>query len=245
MTDTPSVRFRVHRYKQGDATSHFDGFEVPVGQRTTVLDGLVAIRNGQDPSLTLRHSCFHASCGTCGMRVNGREVLACVTNVRELGTDEVVVEPLSNAPLVSDLVVDMSEFYARFNAAQRPLVRESELVPGATPAEGVAYANRYEDCIECGICVSACPITATDPLYLGPAALAAADRVIEEPRGSDVPWAFRIADDEHGAWRCHTAFECTEACPSNVDPAGHIMHLRRALTFGGRAGAAVAQEARR
>ncbi len=227
MSDTTA--FRVHRYKQGDAASHHDRFEVPIGPRTTVLDALTAIRRTQDPSLTLRHSCFHASCGTCGMKVNDREVLACVTNVRELGASEVVVEPLDNAPVVSDLVVDMGPFYARFNAVERPLVRESELVPGSHPAPGIAHSMRYEDCIECGICVSACPIAGTDPTYLAPAALAAADRVREDPRGGDVAFVMRLADDPHGAWRCHLAFECSEACPSNVEPAVHIAQLRRSL----------------
>ncbi len=225
-----TVTFRVQRFKQGDPASHYDTFQESTDPRTTVLDVLTRIRRVEDPTLTLRHSCFHASCGTCGMKVNGREVLACVTNVRELGTDEVVVQPLDNAPLVSDLVVDMGPFYARFNAIDRPLVRESELVPGSHPAEGIPHAERYEDCIECGICLSACPIAATDPEYLGPAALAAADRLREEPRGQQVPPALRLADDPHGAWRCHVAFECSEACPSNVDPAGHIMSLRRSLT---------------
>jgi succinate dehydrogenase / fumarate reductase iron-sulfur subunit len=244
MTDSPSATFRVRRFKQGDAASHFDRFNVPVGPRTTVLDGLVEIRKKQDPTLTLRHSCFHASCGTCGMRVNGREVLACVTNVTELDASEVVVEPLANAPLVSDLVVDMSDFYARFNAMERPLVQHSELVDGSHPAEGIDAPQRYEDCIECGICVSACPITATDPRYAGPAALAASDRVRVEPRGADVPWVLGLVDSEHGAWRCHAAFECSEACPSSVDPAAHIMRLRRSLMFGARADAARSTGAR-
>jgi succinate dehydrogenase / fumarate reductase iron-sulfur subunit len=227
MSDT--VKFRVYRHKQGDASPHYDSFEVEAGPRTTVLDALTSIRREQDPSLVLRHSCFHASCGTCGMKVNGREVLACVTNLHELGSSEVTVEPLDNAPLVSDLAVDMGDFFARMNAVGRPLVRESELVPGSHTAPGIERAVRYEDCIECGICLSACPIVSTDPDYLGPAALAAADRVRQEPRGGDVGFVLRLADDPHGAWRCHAAFECTEACPSNVDPAGHIMQLRRSL----------------
>lgn len=228
MSET-TVQFRVHRFKQGDAAPHHDRFEVEVGPRTTVLDGLVAIRRSQDPTLTLRHSCFHASCGTCGMRINGREQLACVTNVRELGSGEVQVEPLANAPVVSDLVVDMAPFYARFNPMERALVRRSELVKGATPAPGIEAPERYEDCIECGICVSACPIAGTDPQYLAPAALAAADRTAEEPRGANVASVLRLTDSEHGAWRCHMVFECSEACPSNVDPGGHIMHLRGTL----------------
>ncbi len=220
------VRLRVHRRKAGDPAAHFDRFEVPVGDHATVLEALVAIRTKQDPSLTLRHSCFHASCGTCAMRVDGREVLACVTPVAP--GQEVVVEPLANAPLVSDLVVDMAPFYDRFERAGRALVRQSEILTEAERPDGIDVMTRFEDCIECGICVAACPIAGSDPRYLGPAALAAAWRVVAEPRDGDGRAALRITDDEHGSWRCHVAYECSEACPSNVDPAAAIMLLRRA-----------------
>lgn len=223
-----ATTFRVFRFKAGDTRSHYDRFEVETGPATSVLDALVAIRRFNDPTLTLRHSCFHASCGTCGMRVNDREVLACVTKVADLHATEVTVEPLANAgPLISDLVVDMGPFYQGFDAADRPLIRASELAAGSRPAEGIAAAGRFENCIECGLCVSACPITATDARYIGPAALAAAWRVVAEPRTSSAGRALAMADVEHGIWRCHTAYECSEACPSNVDPAGAIMQLRR------------------
>jgi succinate dehydrogenase / fumarate reductase iron-sulfur subunit len=224
---SPTTRFRVFRYKHGDRAPHEDAFQVEVGPRTTVLDGLVAIRTRQDPSLTLRHSCFHGSCGTCGMRVNGQEVLACVTNVRELGGSEVRVEPLLNAPLVSDLVVDMAELNERLVAFDRPLMRASDALPQSQPPDGIEAYMRFEDCIECGLCVSACPIAASDARYLGPAALASAWRIVEEPRGHDPARALHLADGEHGAWRCHHAFECIEVCPTNVDPAGDIFKLRR------------------
>jgi len=230
-TPTRPVRFRVHRRKAGDSGGRYDSFEVQLDEQRTVLDGLVAIRKEQDPSLTFRHSCFHASCGTCGMRVNGADVLACVTKVADLGPT-VTVEPLANIPLVSDLVVDMGAFYGPFSRAGRPLLRESELVPGSQRAEGIDVLTRYEDCIECGICVSACPLTGSDPRYAGPAALCAAGRVIEEPRDADRLAALRFADGSHGVWRCHVAYECTGACPSNADPGAHIMRLRRAATAG-------------
>jgi succinate dehydrogenase / fumarate reductase iron-sulfur subunit len=220
-----TARFRVHRRRAGENAPRYDSFEVPVGDDTTVLEALVAIRRGQDPGLTFRHSCFHASCGTCAMRVNGREGLACVTKVGRAA--EVTVEPLANFPVVSDLVVEMDPFYDDFEQTGRALVRASESVPGSHPPEGVDAATRYEDCIECGICVSACPIAGTDPSYLGPATLAAAWRTYAEPRETMPLAALRLADDEHGIWRCHVAYECSEACPSNVDPAGSIMRLRR------------------
>jgi succinate dehydrogenase / fumarate reductase iron-sulfur subunit len=234
MSTPPTVLLKVFRSGPGDR-ARYDEFRVPVGARTTVLDALLAVRRRHDPSLTLRHSCLHGSCGTCGMRVNGREVLACVTRLDGLG-DPVVIEPLAGAPVVGDLVMDMTGFYRRLEPAGRPLVRASERseedVEAASPASGPGDLpedlERFEDCIECGLCLSACPI-AGDPRFLGPAALSAAERVLAEPRGAD-PRAVRgWADDAHGAWRCHAAFECSAVCPAGVDPGRAIMRLRRRL----------------
>jgi succinate dehydrogenase/fumarate reductase iron-sulfur protein len=228
--DTDERRFRVFRYKRGDPTSRFDTFDVPVGQKTTVLEALRWVQLHRDSTLALRHSCFHASCGTCGVQVNGREVLGCVTPVRDLGRI-VTVEPLANIPVLTDLVVDMREFYERFPDVVA-ITRASEALPTAIAPDGIGTYTRYEDCIECGLCLSACPVSATSDEYVGPAALAAAQRLLEEPRGVDPSEILDWADDPVGAWRCHAAFECTEACPSNVHPAERIMALRGTLVGG-------------
>lgn len=224
-----TVTFKVFRYKQAQERARFDTFDVVVDEDTTLLIALQDIRRDQDPTLMLRHSCHHASCGTCAMIVNGQEMLSCVVKVLELNTPTVVVEPLRNIPLISDLVVDMDDFYARMNPADRPYVRHSEFLPTAVPPDGFEQYTRYENCIECGACVSACPIMGTDEDYYGPAALAAAWRVVEEPRGKDPQRALQWVDNEKGCWRCHVAYECTEVCPSDVDPGGKIMALRGEL----------------
>jgi succinate dehydrogenase / fumarate reductase iron-sulfur subunit len=246
MTETAveprTTRLVVSRRKEGDdpAELRYDTYDVAVGPRTTILDALVAVRRELDPSLTFRHSCFHASCGTCAMRVDGREGLACVTPVP--AHDQVTIEPLANLPVVSDLVVDMNVFFDDLNETGRPLVRTSEMIPGAALADGIDELGRFEDCIECGVCLSACPVAGSDPRYVGPATLAAAWRVVEEPRGLPTGPVVRLMDDEQAAWRCHLAWECSEACPSGVDPAAAIMRLRRSavaararrlLSFGG------------
>lgn len=227
---TRTRRFRVFRYKRGDRGPRYETFDVPVEARTTVLDAMRWIQLHVDPSLAIRHSCSHASCGTCGVRVDGREVLMCVTPVEDLGR-EITVEPVANLPVLTDLVVDMRAFYARY-PDEHPLVRESELLPGAKTPEGIATYVRYEDCIECGLCLSACPIAATDDRYVGPAALAAAERIVEERRGADLAALLAWADEPDGVWRCHAIFECTRACPSDVRPAERIMTLRGMLARG-------------
>lgn len=227
--ETQTRTVRVYRFKRGDGAEHFDEFEVPVGPQTTVLDALRWIQLHEDPTLALRHSCLHASCGTCGVKVNGREQLACVCSLADVA-DPITVEPLDNLPVITDLVVDMGEFYARF-PDEHPLVRSSEAPPGAEPPADLAGFLRLEDCIECGLCLSACPVAATSCDYFGPAALAAAERLIEEPRGSVPDDVLAWVSRPEGVWRCHVALECAEACPSDAIPAEHIMALRHRLTF--------------
>lgn len=222
-------RFRVFRYRRGDAEPHYDVFDVPADHATTVLEGLLWIKVHADLTLSIRHSCLHASCGTCGVRVNGREGLACVTDLDETDNQPVQVDPMANIPVLADLVVDMATFVARF-PEPHPTTRVSEALSSSAPPDGIDAYERFEDCIECGLCLSACPVAATDDGYVGPAALAYAQRMLEEHRGGvDRGALLAWADGDAAAWRCHAAFECTEACPSNVRPAQRIMALRRAL----------------
>lgn len=215
----PRIRVTVYRRRRGAGSAHHDDFEVPYRPGMTVLDALTYIRSHLDPGLTFRHSCLHASCGTCGLRVDRRERLACVTPAGGPG-DHVLLEPLAGAEVLSDLVVDMRQFYESLDAVGRPLLRADERDGGS---------QRLEDCVECALCTSACPVTATDSRYAGPAALAAAERVLREPRGHDAAAVLHRAGGEQGAWRCHLALECSQVCPAGVDPAGAIMRLRREL----------------
>jgi succinate dehydrogenase / fumarate reductase iron-sulfur subunit len=223
-----TVRFKILRYKPGAIDPpRYDTFEITVGPRTTVLDALEVIRVDHDPTLMYRHSCHHASCGTCGYKVNGREGLGCVTNVLDLGTDEVVVEPMDGLSRLGDLVVDMTDFYRDFSP-EWTYLRDSEWYPNAATPDEVDHYVRFENCIECGACVSACPVTAAGDFYMGPAALAAINRELSKNGGNNSN-LFDLAGSERGVWQCHSAFECSEVCPSDVNPAGLIMELRRQL----------------
>jgi succinate dehydrogenase / fumarate reductase, iron-sulfur subunit len=200
-------------------------FRVTLPSSAYVLDILEEIEK-QDPSLLYRHACHHASCGSCGLRVNGRERLACVTPLAEVARPgrPLRLEPLRNFPIIADLLVDFGPFMAGLDRMDMPPIRQAEY----HPANDQSF-TRFENCIECGLCVSACPIAGSDPHYTGPAALAAAWRSLEEPRRTGPGDLISLVNGERGVWRCHAAFECTEVCPSNVDPAGAIMSLRRLL----------------
>lgn len=225
-----SVNIQVHRQK-GQGPPRMDSFTLLVAPDEYVLDAIERIWAFHDRSLCFRHACHHSACGACGMRVNGVEKLACITSIREVAKDggTLRVEPLRNFSVAADLVVDMGLFYTRMEQASFPQVAPLNQLPapdsqdiqpdrGATPA-----LQRLVDCIECGMCISACPVPLTTPAYLGPAVLAAIQQ-----RGLDQsPELLGMVDSQDGVWRCHSAFECTAVCPSSVEPAWRIMDLRK------------------
>jgi succinate dehydrogenase/fumarate reductase iron-sulfur protein len=211
---------RVYRVGDGRGGGHFDEFAVPIEGCTTLLDALRWIQLNRDPSLSLRHSCLHASCGTCGVRVNGREELACVSSLAEHGGD-IRVEPLANLPTLTDVIVDMRPFYDRF-PDEYPLLRVSEVPPTARPVDERRFI-RLEDCIECALCVSACPVAGAETGFVGPAALVAAARSSE--REDALAWINR----PEGVWQCTTCMACVDRCPAGIEPLAAIVDMRRAL----------------
>ena len=228
-TDEQTVEtrhLRVYRSNGGDGDGHFDEFDVPIEECTTLLDALRWIQLKRDPSLSLRHSCLHASCGTCGVRVNGREELACVCSPAEHG-DDITVEPLENLPTLVDVVVDMRPFYDRFPDGH-PLIRVSEAPPSAQPDDDRAFV-RLEDCLECALCMSACPVVAAGTGFVGPAALVAAARSIEEPRASEPEDVLAWINRPEGVWQCTTCKACVDRCPVGIEPMRAIVDMRRAL----------------
>lgn len=227
-SETWHITYEVYRQKEGEPP-RFDRFSVDISPDAYVLDGVEKIWARQDRSLTFRHACHHATCGACGMRVNGVEKLSCITRIRAVTHDggTLRVEPLRNFPLISDLAVDMSKLYAAMDqiafsqivpVGEAPLPNSHGIAPAGEAGEGA----RLADCIECGLCVSACSICASDPDYLGPAALAALHQ-----RGLTNPDLLDLADNQDGLWRCHSQFECSAVCPSFVEPGWRIMELRR------------------
>jgi succinate dehydrogenase/fumarate reductase iron-sulfur protein len=224
-----NVTFIITRQK-GSEPPRTQSFQLEVNPDEYVLDGIERVWAVHDRSLTFRHACHHSTCGACGMRVNGVEKLTCITTLRSVTQDGGVVrvEPLRNFPVVSDLVVDMSTFYVRLDQAQFDQVAplNSANLGYEKDTEVGNSLERLVDCIECGCCISACPVALTTPAYLGPAVLAAIQHsYLQSPE----PALLDFADQGDGVWRCHSAFECTAVCPSNVDPAWRIMDLRRTV----------------
>src|SRR5512144_1923716 len=179
MTETWNITLRISRKKENKAP-HFDNFNMEVNPDEYVLDAVERAWAFHDRSICFRHACHHSTCGACGMRVNGVEKLTCITLIRDVTHDGATlkVEPLRNFPIVSDLAVDMGTLYSRLEAVGARAVlpvpeAEIENPPAEWDAQDANYI-RLSDCIECGLCISACPAAATSTEYLGPAVLAGA-----------------------------------------------------------------------
>jgi succinate dehydrogenase / fumarate reductase iron-sulfur subunit len=207
------VTYQLRRQRD-NGQPYTERFTLEVDPDEYVLDGIERIWAFHDRSLLFRHACHHSSCGACGMRVNGVEKLTCITRIRDITRDggTVAVEPLRNFPLIADLAVDMGPLYSAMEQVDAQSV--------------VGDANdsllRLSDCIECGLCISACPVLATALHYVGPAPLAEVGQ-----RGAAAGHVSSLVDSADGLWRCHNSFECSAVCPSGVDPAQRIMSLRR------------------
>jgi succinate dehydrogenase / fumarate reductase, iron-sulfur subunit len=230
---------RIWRQPQaGAADGRFETFMIVADpDRDSILDLIERTWAEQDRTLVFRHACHHASCGTCAVLVDGREHLPCVTPLREVwdGASPITLQPLRNATVVADLAIDPSTAMHRISGLPLPYVRTVEAAvraaSGVSDDPDVGSAERFEDCLECLACVSACPVASGDPEYLGPAVLAAADRAVEEPRTVNAARILDLVDTDHGVWQCRSIWACSAVCPSAVDPAVRIMDLRRRLWF--------------
>lgn len=229
--------FRANK-RQGPEEK-YDVFRVPVQRWTTVLDTLLYAKSFLDVSIGIRYSCRMASCGSCGMKINGMPRLACYTKVSELKSDTVVCEPLSNFPIIRDLVTDFGEFFSHHKSIQ-PYIQNENTDLGDTkglswfeqsPADVDKYLQ-FSYCIKCGLCYSACPSVATDTKFPGPQALAQAYRYYADTRDKATSSRLKVVDNKHGIWRCHFAGSCSSVCPKGVDPALGIQLLRgRSMSF--------------
>lgn len=229
-----SVTLKIYRAnKRAGESPHYDRIEVPVQRWTTVLDALLHAKAYEDSSIGIRYSCRMATCGSCGMKINGIPRLACYTKVSELQGSEIMVEPLSNFPHIRDLVTDFSQFFTHHHNMEpyiqnehTEITGENNLTEFVQTQEDVDKFLQFSYCIKCGLCYSACPTVATDTKFPGPQALSQAYRYFSDNRDSDTKERLKIVDDRHGIWRCHFAGSCSAVCPKGVDPALGIQLLR-------------------
>ncbi len=224
-----TIRLRVQRFDPtNEAEPHYDTFEIPTKPGMTVLDALFHVLEKMDGTLAFRYSCRSAVCGSCATFINGRQRLACNAQIATLGK-RITIGPLPHLPIISDLVVDLHPFFQRMEMV-KPYFEGHEPYPEREFIQSPKQRRAIDvaiDCIDCAACFSSCPMTWTDPRYPGPAALVKAARFIADSRDTAKHGRLRLVGCEDGLWRCHTVFNCAEACPKSIDPPHFIQYLKR------------------
>jgi fumarate reductase iron-sulfur subunit len=231
------IKLQVARYRpEQEGTPTFQEYEVPCHKDWVVLDGLNYVKDQLDGTLSFRWSCRMGCCGSCGMTVNGEPKLTCATFLSEYAPGPVRVEPLRNFPVVRDLVVEIGDFMRKLVTVKPWIVRkqEKQLSEGEhrqTPLQMDEY-HQYSMCINCMLCNSACPVYGLDPKFLGPAAIALAQRYNLDSRDQGTKQRDEVLDDHEGIWGCTFVGECTKVCPQDVDPAGAIQRYKVKTALG-------------
>jgi len=226
-----TIQLEVTRYRpEQDAAPAFQTYEVPYRKDWVVLDALNYVKDKLDGTLTFRWSCRMGVCGSCGMMVNGTPKLTCAAFLSDYLPGPVRVEPLQFFPVLRDLVVDITDFLAKLNRVTPWLVREAEkpLAEGEyrqTPEELERY-KQFAMCINCLLCYAACPIYGLEPSFVGPAAVALAQRYNLDSRDLGAQARLDILSGKGGMWECTFVGECTKVCPKHVDPAGAIQQYK-------------------
>ena len=225
------ITLQVARYRpEEEAAPTFQEYDVPCPKDWVVLDGLNYVKDRLDGTLSYRWSCRMGICGSCGMTVNGEPKLTCATFLADYAPGPVRVEPLRNFPVVRDLVVEIGDFMRKLSRVKPWIIRKDHkpLSDGEyrqTPQEMDEY-TQFSMCINCMLCYAACPIYGLDQEFIGPAAIALAQRYNLDSRDEGARERLEILSEHEGIWGCTFVGECTEVCPKDVDPAGAIQRYK-------------------
>jgi succinate dehydrogenase / fumarate reductase iron-sulfur subunit len=241
------VTFRVRRFNpevQGKNKPYWEEFHLTdVEETDRVLELLHRVKWEQDGTLTLRRACAHGICGSDAVRINGVNRLACKILVRDVGT-KIQVEPILGLPVLKDLVVDMEPFFDHYRSVMPFFVNDSPVPEdGRERLQSQDDREKFDDttkCILCACCTTSCPSYWANGQYVGPAAIVQAHRFIFDTR--DQAWQERleILGEPNGVWRCRTIFNCTPACPREIQVTKAIGEVKLAIRAGKREGIATA-----
>ena len=227
--------FKIQRFNPDkDKKPHYEEYRVELEQTDRVLDGLNEIKWRQDGSLTYRRSCAHGVCGSDAMRINGRNRLACKVLIKDL-PDHVTIEPMLGFTVIKDLVVDLEPFFEKYRSIAPYLINDSPAPHDAERIQSPEDRARYDDgtkCILCAACTTSCPPFWANKEFVGPAAIVNAHRFIFDSRDEGAEERLAVLNTRNGVWRCRTVFNCTDACPRDIEITRAIEDVKRTLLFG-------------
>jgi succinate dehydrogenase / fumarate reductase iron-sulfur subunit len=225
------VALKVWRYDSSTGERALKEYEIDAPVEATLLDALDIVKDRVDGTLAYRKSCRMMICGSCGMRMDGAAVLACKTPMAPIAESGhvPVISAMGNLPIVKDLVVDMTPFWAKFRAIgpwlQAGYDQPQDEKEHRISQERMNVIHKESLCINCGCCVSECNAMESDPEFLGPQALAKAMRFVGDPRDAATVERLESYNSEHGIWDCTRCYFCNERCPKGVDPRDAIAKL--------------------
>ncbi len=233
------VTFRIRRFNPevpGKNKPYWQEFTLrDVEETDRVLELLHRVKWEQDGTLTLRRACAHGICGSDAMRINGVNKLACKVLVRDVGT-KIQVEPILGLPVLKDLVVDMEPFFAHYRAVMPYFVNDTPLpADGRERLQSPDDREKFDDttkCILCAACTTSCPSFWANGQYVGPAAIVQAHRFIFDSRDQAAKERLEILGEPNGVWRCRTIFNCTPACPRDIQVTRAIGEVKLAIRKG-------------
>lgn len=229
------LQVSVYRYNpEVDSAPYMQDFQVDTqGKDVMVLDVLEMIKAEQDATVTYRRSCREGVCGSDGLNINGKNGLACITALSDtVKNDKLVIRPLPGLPVIRDLVVDMSLFYAQYEKIQ-PFLQNNTPAPAIerlqTPEDRAKLDGLYE-CILCACCSTSCPSFWWNPdRFIGPAGLLQAYRFLADSRDTSTDARLARLDDPFSVFRCHGIQNCVNVCPKGLNPTKAIGHIRTML----------------
>lgn len=227
------VTIKIKRFNpEKDSKPHWRKYQVEAEPTDRLLDALNYIKWNIDGTLTYRRSCAHGVCGSDAMLINQRNGLACRLLLKNLG-NTITVEPLRGLPLLKDLLVDMEGFFAKYRAV-KPYLMTNSPEPEKERLQSPEEREVFDDttkCILCAACDTSCPSFWSNDEYVGPAAIVQAHRFIFDSRDEGHEERLKVLNERDGVWRCHTIFNCVEACPRDINITRAIGEVKRTLAF--------------
>lgn len=227
------VRLKIKRYNPEQSNkTYFGSYEAEVEPTDRLLDSLNYVKWHIDGTLAYRRSCAHGICGSDAMLINGVNRLACKALIQDVG-DNITIEPLRGFPVLKDLIVDMEPFFEQYRSVLPYLINDNP--PPLTerlqhPEERELFDDTTK-CILCASCTTSCPMYWANKNYIGPAAIVNAHRFIFDSRDEGAAERLEVLNGREGAWRCRTIFNCTDACPREIEVTKAIQDVKRALLY--------------